>query len=411
MTDILKILLEKIERNQSQIDQFFQDKLMTPLFYNSIDLRHSGSKIAPVDVNCFPAGFNNLSAVSKEIAKKTIEDFLSKQFPQVKRIIILPENHTRNLRYLENVLALQEILADNGKREVKIGSLIAEIDDVLTIDLDEQVGKRQITLEKLVRNGDKVITKKDNFCPDLIVANNDFTDGLVEILQNITQPIIPSPKLGWYIRKKSVHFDIYNHIVEEFCQIIDLDPWLISTMHRNCNDVNFKEQKGIKCLAKYVDELIASLKEKYQQYGIESEPYCYVKADNGTYGMAIMTVKSGAELLEINKKDRNKMNSIKGSVQNTTAIIQEGIPTKDLIKNMIAEPMIYLIGGEVVGNLFRVNDARDVNISLNAAGMSFYDLSDLNDEDLQLGLAKSDISKIYAVIAKLSAAAAALESY
>ncbi len=407
MTNILKLLLDKIEQKQPQIDQFFQDKLVNPLFYNSVDLRHSGFKIAPVDVNCFPAGFNNLSPASRKIAQEQVANFFNKKFPQVSKIIILPENHTRNLRYLENVLALQEILADGTKREVRIGSLIAEIDDVLTIDLENQ---KQISLEKLLKDGDKIITKS-SFCPDLIIANNDFTDGLVDILQNITQPIIPSPNLGWYVRKKSVHFDIYNQVVSEFCQIIDLDPWLISTMHRNCDDVNFKERKGTKCLAKYVDEVISKLKEKYQQYGIESDPYCYVKADNGTYGMAIMTVKSGAELLEINKKDRNKMNSIKGSIQNTTAIIQEGIPTKDLIKNMIAEPMIYLIDGEVVGDLFRVNDARDVNISLNSTGMSFYDLSNLQDEDLQLGLGKDEIVKIYNLIAKLSAVAASLENY
>jgi len=407
MTNILKLLLDKIEQKQSQIDQFFQDKLLNPLFYNSVDLRHSGFKIAPVDVNCFPAGFNNLSEASREIAKEKITNFFNKKFPQISKIIILPENHTRNLRYLENVLALQEIISDGTKKEVRIGSLLAEIDEVLTIDLENQ---KQISLEKLLKNGDK-ITTKNGFCPDLIIANNDFTDGLVDILQNITQPIIPSPNLGWYIRKKSVHFDIYNQVVNEFCQIIDLDPWLISTMHRDCDDVNFKEQKGTKCLAKYVDEVISKLKEKYQQYGIESDPYCYVKADNGTYGMAIMTVKSGAELLEINKKDRNKMNSIKGSIQNTTAIIQEGVPTKDLIKNMIAEPMTYLIDGEVVGDLFRVNDARDVNISLNSAGMSFYDLTTLKDEDLQLGLDKSDITKVYNVIAKLSAVAASLENY
>ena len=262
----------------------------------------------------------------------------------------------------------------------------------------------------MVRNGDKIFTQS-GFCPDLIIANNDFTNGVDEILKNISQPIIPSVNLGWYVRRKSVHFDIYNQVVTEFCQLIDLDPWLISTMHRHCEDINFKEQKGTKCLAKYVDELIAKLREKYQQYGIESEPYCYIKADNGTYGMAIMTVKSGAELLEINKKDRNKMNSIKGSIQNTTAIIQEGVITGDLIKDMIAEPMIYLIGGEVVGNLFRINDERGVNISLNSAGMSFCDLSDLSDEDLQLGLDKASIAKIYSTIVKLSALAVSLESY
>jgi len=407
MTEILKILLEKIEKSQPQIDQFFANKLINPLFYNSLDLRHSGFKIAPVDVNCFPAGFNNLSSASKEIAKKNVADFFNKKFPTANKIAIIPENHTRNLRYLENILALQEIVADGGKREVKIISLISEIEDVLVVELENN---QKITLEKLVKNGDKISTK-NGFCPDLIIANNDFTNGVDEILQSLAQPIIPSVNLGWYVRKKSVHFDIYNQVAAEFCQLIDLDPWLISTMHRNCIDVSFKEQKGIKCLAKYVDELIGKLGEKYQQYGITSEPYCYVKADNGTYGMAIMTVKSGAELLEINKKDRNKMNSIKGSIQNTTAIIQEGVITTDLIKNMIAEPMIYLMNGRVVGNLFRANDARDTNISLNAAGMSFYDLNDLNDEDLQLGLDKASIAKIYSTIAKLSALAASLESY
>lgn len=411
MTEILKTILEKIETNQSKIDHFFSNKLSNPLFYNSVDLRHSGFKIAPVDVNCFPAGFNNLSASSRKIAQKTVADFFNKHFPKANKIAILPENHTRNLKYLENVLALQEIIANSGKdgekREVKIISLIPEIEDVLQIDLENN---QQISLEKMVRNGDKIFTQS-GFCPDLIIANNDFTNGVDEILKNISQPIIPSVNLGWYVRRKSVHFDIYNQVVTEFCQLIDLDPWLISTMHRHCEDINFKEQKGTKCLAKYVDELIAKLREKYQQYGIESEPYCYIKADNGTYGMAIMTVKSGAELLEINKKDRNKMNSIKGSIQNTTAIIQEGVITGDLIKDMIAEPMIYLIGGEVVGNLFRINDERGVNISLNSAGMSFCDLSDLSDEDLQLGLDKASIAKIYSTIVKLSALAVSLESY
>ncbi|MCE3255839.1 MAG: putative glutamate--cysteine ligase [Rickettsiaceae bacterium] len=404
--DILKTLLEKIEQNQQKIDQFFQRKFSNPLFYNSVDLRHSGFKIAPVDVNCFPAGFNNLSCASRDFAKKIVADFLKKNFPSVKKILILPESHTRNFRYLENVLVLQEIIAGVAGIEVKIGSLIADIQDVLSIDLEN--GK-QIPLEKLVRNGDKIFTQS-GFCPDLIIANNDFTDGVAEILQNLTQPIIPSVKLGWYVRKKSVHFDVYNKVVAEFCEIIDLDPWLISTMHRHCDDVDFKERKGVKCLAKYVDELIANLKEKYQQYGINAEPYCYIKADNGTYGMAIMTVKSGAELLELNKKDRNKMSSIKGSIQNTTAIIQEGVITKDLIKHMIAEPMIYLMAGEVVGDLFRVNDARDENISLNAAGMSFYDLSDLSDNDLQIGLTKSEVKKVYNMIARLSALAASLEN-
>jgi glutamate--cysteine ligase len=34
----------------------------TPPFYGSVDLRNAGFKLAPVDMNLFPGGFNNLDA-------------------------------------------------------------------------------------------------------------------------------------------------------------------------------------------------------------------------------------------------------------------------------------------------------------------------------------------------------------
>ena len=34
----------------------------TPPFYGSVDLRNSGFKLAPVDMNLFPGGFNNLNS-------------------------------------------------------------------------------------------------------------------------------------------------------------------------------------------------------------------------------------------------------------------------------------------------------------------------------------------------------------
>ena len=33
-----------------------------PPFYCSVDLRNAGFKLAPIDTNLFPAGFNNLNA-------------------------------------------------------------------------------------------------------------------------------------------------------------------------------------------------------------------------------------------------------------------------------------------------------------------------------------------------------------
>ncbi|NBS94489.1 MAG: glutamate--cysteine ligase, partial [Betaproteobacteria bacterium] len=40
----------------------------TPPFYGSVDLRNAGYKLAPVDMNLFPAGFNNLNPVFRPLA-------------------------------------------------------------------------------------------------------------------------------------------------------------------------------------------------------------------------------------------------------------------------------------------------------------------------------------------------------
>ena len=406
MTEIIKILSQKISENHQKIEQFFAEKFLKhpPVFYNSIDLRHNGLKIAPVDTNCFPAGFNNLSFESKIVAKKNADDFFNHYFPDTKKIIILPESHTRNLRYLENLKELNEILGD--KREVKIGTLISDIKEPTLFNLESG---SSLTLHPLKKDADKLSTL-DGFVADMMILNNDLTDGVPEILSNLETPIIPSPQLGWHSRTKSHHFDIYNKLAYELAQILQIDPWLISSMHRSCGDVNFKEQKGIECLAKYVDELITNLRQKYQQYGINDEPYCYIKADNGTYGIAVWPVFSGQEVLEINKKERNKMNMLKGSVQTHSAVIQEGIKTIDRIDGKIAEPMIYMVNAQVAGNLFRVNEERDEKISLNAAGASFFDLQNLEENQLTLGLEKNKISEVYSLISRLAALAAAIEN-
>ena len=406
MSQIIAILAQKIAAKSPLVENWFAEKFQkTPAnFYNSIDLRHSGFKIAPVDTNCFPAGFNNLSTASKEQAKIIADKFIAQYFPQAKNILIAPENHTRNLRYLENVLVLQEILQSSG-RLVVIGSLIEDLKEKMVVDLENGT---KITLNPLVKNGDQISTL-DGFTPNLIILNNDLTGGVPQILQDVKTPIIPSVNLGWYQRTKSHHFTLYNTLAEELASIVEIDPWLISSMHRSCHDVNFKERTGIEGLAKYVDELMAKLKEKYLEHNIKEEPYCYMKADNGTYGMAVMPVFSSADILDINKKERNKMNMLKESTQNTMVMIQEGIKTIDKINGNIAEPMIYMLGGQVAGNLFRANDQRNQLESLNAAGATFFDLRNLEENQIELGGNKNDAALVYSVISRLAALAAAQE--
>lgn len=406
MTNILETLYKAFDANSDKIEKFFKDEfLKSPaLIYNSCDLRHSGFKICPIDTNCFPAGFNNLGEESKKFAKEIANKFFADNFGSAKKIIIIPENHTRNLRYLANVLDLAEILSDSKK--VVIGTLLTDIEDKTILEVDEH---KKIELVKLRKINGRIQTI-DGFEADLIVLNNDLTDGIPEILQNLETPINPSINLGWFKRTKSDHFDIYNDLATKLSAQINIDPWLISTIHTSCAEVNFKSQEGFDRLAVKVDETIALIKEKYYQFGIEDEPYVYVKADNGTYGMAIWQVSSGQEVLNINKKNRNKMNMIKGSIQNTKVLIQEGVKTIDRINGHFAEPMTYLINSIVIGNLFRVNESRDEKSSLNAPGASFYDLRNLNNDKITLGISKEKVSLIYSVIAKLAALSTSVEN-
>lgn len=328
-----------------------------PYLYNSVDLRHSGVRLAPVDTNLYPAGFNNLSPAADARAARFFRSYFAEHFPQAKRLLIAPETHTRNLHYLENISVLKRIL-ENANFEVQIGALGTEAPG-----------------EKLHKQGGMLQTE-NGFTPDVIVLNNDCTSGIPELLQNITQPIAPTPELGWWRRRKSMHFCAYRELAGAFAEAFGLDAWLIAADFRRSGQIDFKAQLGLDRVAAAVDNVIAKARAKHRQYGILEDPYVFVKADSGTYGMGIMTVRSGSEMMELNKKNRNKMQAIKEGAQVTEVIVQEGIMTIDRIEEKAAEPMVYLIDGIPVGGMYRVNAGRDAMSNLNAAGVEFKGMCD-----------------------------------
>lgn len=344
------------------------------LFYNSVDIRDAGYKIAPVDTNIFPAGFNLLSETARKNAAKYIAKFFEEHYPKCKGVGLVAENFSRNQRYWENVQALKTIVENAGKK-VLLGVTDADVAAELSLPL---------------------ITQKDGLVvfgearPCVVISNRDFTSGSPEVLQNVEQPIIPPVNMGWYRRKKSNHFDAYNQLAKEFANEFGLDPWKISAIHTNCGNINFAKREGLDCIATNVEKTLFKIRKKYDEYGVESDPYVYIKANSGTFGMGIMTVKSGEEVYEINKKTRNKMSSIKEGMDSTEVIIQEGVPTADEVDGKPAEPFVYMVGGRVVGALRRINQERDAFGNLNARGMEFEALScsefDVNCEKADIGV-------------------------
>ena len=324
-----------------------KQKNLQPLFYTSVDIRNFGIKVAPVDTNIFPAGWNNLSENSKQIAAQNIRDYFASYFPHAKNVALLAENFSRNKFYWENISSLEAILR-LAELNVKIYS-----DDI-------------ITAQEL-----NIAHTNYDFAEDVVIINRDFTSGLPSKLQECNKPLIPSVNLGWHKRKKTVHFDSYTKLATSFAENFGFDPWLISSYHANCGKVNFKEKKGLECVALNIEKTLNKIRTKYAQYNISSEPYVYIKSNSGTFGMGIMTVKSGSEIFEMNKKLRNKMDVIKEGVQSTEVIIQEGIPTIDSLDGKTAEPFVYLVGGKPVGAILRINSTRDEFGNLNSSGMEF----------------------------------------
>lgn len=106
----------------------------TPPFYGSVDLRNAGYKLAPVDMNLFPGGWNNLSEDMLPCAVQAAQAAIEKLCPDARNLLLIPERHTRNVYYLTNVARLARILSTAGL-EVRIGTLAAEIDAPTTIGL------------------------------------------------------------------------------------------------------------------------------------------------------------------------------------------------------------------------------------------------------------------------------------
>jgi glutamate--cysteine ligase len=376
-------------------------------FYASVDLRNSGFKLAPVDTNLFPGGFNNLNRDFMPLCVQAAMSAVEKVCPVAQRFLLIPENHTRNTFYLQNVVALASILRHAGL-QVRIGSLLPEITAPTTLDLPDG---SSLTLEPLKREGDRL--KLDGFDPCAILLNNDLSAGIPDILKDLDQPVIPPLHAGWSTRRKSDHFGKYDRVAEDFARLLNIDSWLINPMFATCGEINFQERRGEECLAAHVDDLLNDIREKYREYGVNEEPFVIVKADAGTYGMGIMTVKDASEVRDLNRKQRNKMAVGKEGVAVTDVIIQEGVYTFENIGDAVAEPVVYMMDHFVVGGFYRVHTGRGKDENLNAPGMRFEPLAFETALTLPDCAAAPDAEPnrfyAYGVVARLALLAAAIE--
>lgn len=393
-----------------QIERWFRLEWQehTPPFYCSVDLRNAGYKLAPVDTNLYPGGFNNLSVEMLPLAVQAAMAAVEKYCPDAKNLLLIPENHTRNTFYLQNVQRLSLLLRQTGLN-VRLGSLNPEVTEPTRIDLPDG---SHMTVEPLLRQGRRLGLQ--DFDPCTILLNNDLTAGLPKILEGLhEQVLLPPLHAGWAVRRKTNHFAAYNDVAKKFAKSLDIDPWLLNPYFARCGEVNFQERSGEECLATNVETLLKQIKSKYREYGITETPFVIVKADAGTYGMGIMSVKDPSEVRNLNRRQRNKMSVVKEGAEVSEVILQEGVPTIEAVDGKVAEPVVYMVDRYVVGGFYRVNAERGRDENLNAPGMHFVPLPFATSCNLPDASAEPDHAAnrfyAYGVVARLAMLAASVE--
>ena len=416
----LNTLVSLIEEKKDSLSAWLkthEDAKNIPL-YASVDIRNAGFKIAVVDTNLFPAGFNNLCKLTLPQASITFKHSIQSRVKDCTSILLIIEEHTRNTWYLENVHVLESII-NNAGFKVTIASFLEECPDT-------QNQFNYITLETFKGNSVRVHSLKDilsKFNPDhsnfdMIILNNDLTTGIPNILAQSNIPIYPSLKAGWHARLKSHHFKVANDLIEEFCNQLDIDPWLFSCLFEVVSDVDINNENSRNRLYESAVALFKSIQVKYDQYGIKEQPFIFLKSNTGTYGMGVMPIESPAEILSLNRKSRNKLAKGKSSQTIESFILQEGVPTINNINNNVSEICIYSIANQFAGGFYRVNNSKSGRENLNSTGMTFRQmcippnvtckLSDSKEND-ECGIEPDHHYSLYTLLAQLAGISAQRE--
>ncbi|HEX2545195.1 MAG TPA: glutamate--cysteine ligase [Ramlibacter sp.] len=410
LTGPINELEQRILESMPAVERWFRLEWMehTPPFYCSVDIRNAGFKLAPVDTNLYPGGWNNLTPEMLPLAVQAAMAAIEKICPEAKNLLVVPEN-TKNTFYLSNIAQLQRIFRMAGLN-VRVGSIDPEIKKATPVELP---GGETITLEPVVRTKRRLGLK--NFDPCTILLNNDLTAGAPGILEDLhEQYLLPPLHAGWSVRRKSRHFQSYEEVAKRFGKMLGIDAWLVNPMFNRCGELDFHKSEGFDCLRTNVDALLTKVRKKYKEYGINEKPFVVVKADNGTSGMGIMTVRDVKDLDILKTRPKNKPPVVKTGQAITDVIIQEGVLTAERMNEAVAEPVVYLMDRYVVGGFYRVHAERGTDENLNAPGASFVPLAFAESTRLpqpgqKPGASAPNRFYMYGVIGRLAMLAASYE--
>lgn len=389
--------LKRMDHICAWFDKKTQD-LCYPI-YSSYDIRDSGYKIVNVDANIYPAGFNNICPTDKETSPGLFTNFIESHYGKaVRKILLVTEEHTQNPYYWENVWTIQNLL--------EVGGFTVQLAFAKSFEGPIKMHSAS-GHELIVHSGGENSPIWQEFKPDLVVSNNDFSEAREEWGLTMTLPMNPPREMGWYQRKKGRYFRNYNQLVNEFSEIAEIDPFLLRVETEEFLAFDINETASRNELADRVDDMISNLRARYRDRGIEQAPFVFVKNNAGTYGLAVTKVTSGNDVREWNYKSRKKMKAAKGGREVEEVIIQEGVPSIVQADGATAEPVIYMVGCQLAGGFLRTHSEKSATESLNSPGAVYKRLC---IADLQIRPEGCVLENVYGWSAKLGLLAIGLEA-
>ena len=405
LTGPINELEQRVLDSMPAIERWFRLEWMehTPPFYSSVDIRNAGFKLAPVDTNLYPSGWQYLTPAMMPLAVQAAMAAIEKICPEARNLLIIPENPTKDTFYLASVAQLQRIFHMAGLN-VRVGSINPAIKKVTSIDLPS--GER-VKLEPVIRSKRRLGVK--DFDPCTILLNNDLIAGVPGILEDLhEQYLLPPLHAGWFTRRKSRHSQSYEEVSKRLGKLLGVDPWLINPMFNKCGAVDLGHDQGMQCLSTNVDALLTKIRRKYKEYGINEKPFVVIKADNSSSGFGITTVRDLKDLARL-RTSPNAKNPAPLEV-----IVQEGVLTNERMNDAVAEPVVYTMDRYVVGGFYRVHAGRGSDENLNAPGSSYVPLAfaestHLPQPGVRPGASAPNRFYMYGVIGRLAMLAASYE--
>ena len=340
------------------------------VFSGSFDLRHSGYKIAPVDANLYPAGWHQICDSSRPLAIRRLQAYADMHGWAGRSAVLLAESFTRNAAYLENIYILRELLA----------AVFPRVEVAMHLDALPMAGHGFQTTRGVVQvhrfalgpNGAPLVQGQE-LSDSVVVLATDLSGG-DSFLDRLSVPLSHPRGLGWDRRTKDTFFELYNPLAAGWAQSQGEDPWSVTVETGIVEIASLEDETSLRALGQAIDAMTERIAEQYRARGVSDVPFVAIKSVAGTFGRGVLMLTSAQELRDLPLKVRRNLAAASPQAKPgrpLRMLVQEGIYTRDLVRGCPSEPVLYALGGALVGGFYRSHCGKDPATNLNSPGMVF----------------------------------------